>query len=171
MDPNTELILASQEHAATLAQYKKLHAKLIEVLRITEAVLVALGERSTIQIVSTPPPPMIDTIVSFLHTRGAPAYQSEIVSTLGKQRHRDYPELLRPYGDVWKSLQHHHRHNGPVCCVEHANDKLKRADIQERKKPPRAIGGRIDDARFYCDPDNLFWLRDEMKAWSRKGST
>jgi len=168
MDPNTELILASQQHANTLAQYRKLHQKLIEVLRVTEQVLAALGEPAKVQVVSAPPPPLIDTIAHFLRTRGAPAYQSDIISTLGKQRHRDYPELMRPYGDVWKSLQHHHKHNGPVCCVERVGDKLKRGEIQERKKPPRAIGARVDEPGFYAEPDNLFWLAAEVKSYSRK---
>jgi hypothetical protein len=153
----------------TVAAYQRQEALLIEALRRTQAILAILGRTTTPPGVTIePPPPLLDTITAFLRDRGEPTRQSEIIATVGGERAKRYPEKLRPFGDVLKSLQYHDKHDGEIVCVEWQKGVLKRGTMQQRPRQPRAIGGKRDHADDYLEPDNLFWFRELIGTTARK---
>jgi hypothetical protein len=152
----------------TIAAYQRMEALLIDALRRTQAVLAILGRKTAPE--STPvttPTPLLDSITALLRERGEPTLQSDIIATVGGQRARLYPEKLRPFGDVLKSLQYHDKHNGEIVCVEWSGEQLKQGTMKQRPHAPRAIGGRKDCAEDYLTPDNLFWFRDRIEDMKR----
>lgn len=148
----------------TVEAYERMEALLLDALRRTQALLAVLGRKNSIHqpTIILPPSSLLDSIRAFLRQRGNPTKQSDIIATVGGQRERMYPELLRPYGDVLKSLAYHDKHDGEIVCVKWHGTELRRADMQRRPRQPRMIGGRKDSAKDYLEPENIFWFRDEI---------
>jgi len=155
----------------TRAKYEALEVALLTELQRLQAVLAALGRPPMLEPKLKPadePSPILDGIRGYLRTRGGPAPVPDIIRAVGGARAAAYPNLWRPYGDIWKSLQYHDKHNGEVVAVTWEGDHLKRGKLLARPHKPRNMGGRIDRAEDYAEPQTLFWFRDEIKTFKKQ---
>lgn len=151
--------------AQTLKTYRELESNLLDSLSRVRAVLRALGDQSHTK--EGIPGPIIDDVRAYLRDRSEPVHASEIIRAVGDRRKKRFPQLLRPYGDVWKSLQFHDRHDREIVCVERtASGKLRRGKLKQRAKR-RSNGNKRDSAEFYNEQNNLFWFRDEIGSSSK----
>lgn len=111
---------------------------------------------------------MIEDLRAFLRHYARPAHQYDIIRSVGEIRRKRYPDLLRPYNDVWKSLQYHNQHKQEIIVVDWVGERLRPAKLKMRPKAKRVVGGQEDSAEFYRSPDNLFWFIDEIKTFRGK---
>jgi hypothetical protein len=113
----------------------------------------------------------IHDIKEFLRERDEPCLQADIVRVVGTRRKARYPELQRPFANVWKSLESHHRRKSEVVCVEYVGrqrDRLRIATLKPKPPQERTKGGQEDRAELYESPRNLFYLKSEIKTYRRK---
>jgi hypothetical protein len=148
--------------AETLKKYRELEARLLDDLARIRAVLRALGYVSPVKDLNAMTP-IIDDVRTYLRERGEPVCSSEIIRDVGERRKKRYPGLLRPFGDIWKSLQFHDKHEREIVCVEFRGKVVKRSKLKKRPKQRAQPGGKTDSADFYKEPNNLFWFLDEIK--------
>jgi hypothetical protein len=168
-DPNP-ILAKRQLDEETLAAYEELKAALLQSLREIKVSIAHLrkqvGPRHA-QVIKqsvklAEPTPIIEGVREFLRMRGEPSYQSEIIEAVGSARAEKYPKLLRPYGDVWKSLQYHDRADEDIVCVEWNSVHLIRGKLQGRPRAPITPGGKTDSPAYYREPNNLFWFKAEI---------
>jgi hypothetical protein len=157
---------ADKLNGQTRAAYKAVESKLDERLKLVRNVLEALGpggeaESRGASIPKAGALPPIYMIREYLKECGKPASQSDIVRGVGERRAEKYPHLSRPYGDVWKSLEYHDRHNRDVVCVKQDGERIVRAELVPKDRHPRVKGGAGDRPEFYDGP-NVFWFRAEI---------
>jgi hypothetical protein len=153
-----------QTEAATLKQFRDLESRLLDDLARVRAVLRALG--GTTKAADVGPTPIIDDVRTYLRERGEPTCSAEIIRDVGERRRKRYPLLLRPFGDIWKSLQFHDKHDREIVCVEVKGKVIRRGKLKQRPKQRAQPGGKTDSAELYAEPNNLFWFRDEIKRSS-----
>lgn len=139
------------------AAVERLREELIDRLKWTERVLDVLGRPVSRPIGTGIPPPVLDAIRNFLRNAGSPQPAARIVHAVGEQRHRDFPELTRPFADVSKSLQYHDRTHGEIVCVQWEGDRLVRAGLKI-KFTPSSRRGQLD---------GLIWFRDEIRTYTQ----
>jgi hypothetical protein len=163
---NRKLIDGAKElHEKTRSAYTLFESQLAEELERVRVVLAALGARvpakqqdetASIPLAGALPP--IYMIREYLKECGKPASQGDIVRAVGERRAAKYPHLSRPYGDVWKSLEYHDRHNRDVVCVKHEGDLIVPTKLISKPRHPRVKGGAGDHPEFYEGP-NLFYFK------------
>jgi hypothetical protein len=147
----------------TLAEYRNLEARFIDALTSIRATILVLSSNFTGNraVRDSLPTPIIDDVREFLRAAGKPTLASEIISFVGESRKQRYPDLLRPFGDIWKSLQFHNKHDKEIVCVEVKAGKIVRAKLQQRAKTRGFPGGK-DAADHYREPKNLFWFFSDI---------
>ena len=145
----------------TRAKYLREKTDLLKRLDTINAVLDALGEKSELVELAIPTEgalPVNCDIVKYLTQQGEPCHQRDIIKAVGDKLKEASPHRRHPYGDVWRSLESHDRHDLKVVCVELKDGKICRAELKPKPDQPRIKGGRVDRAEFYVSPDNLFGL-------------
>jgi hypothetical protein len=155
----------------TVERYERIYQELLEELRSVQAILAAFGKRNAASETRLKPSvtaPIIYDLREYLRERGEPCHQSEIIRAVGDQRHKKYPTLLRPWGDVWKSLEYHNRNRNEIVCVEWQGEKLRLAKLKEKPRQPRVVGGKEDSPEFYSKPDNLFWFSEQIAKMTKR---
>lgn len=105
---------------------------------------------------------------AFLRSRGQPTHQLKIVRAVGNRRRKKYPTTLRPFGDVWKSLEFQARNNREIVPVERRGNQWVQVPLKPKPRAPRILGGQDDSPELYAEPDNLFWFKSELSALGRK---
>jgi hypothetical protein len=155
----------------TIGKYEEIERQLLVELQQVRAVLSALGrpanhEPKLLQALNRVP--TYDSIRDFLREDATPRLQSDIVREVGARRKALYPDIRKPYGDVWRSLVFRDRHDKQIVCVEWHGKQLRRGRLKQRPKPKRVPGGAEDCAELYAEPDNLFWFKDEIAGYGHK---
>ena len=166
---NDDLLAAERKLTVEIrAKCEALEQQLLSALRRLQGIIAATGRPFELE----PKlkgrgerPRTSECIRDYLRSRSGPTSGYEIIRAVGTILAREYPQLFRPFGIVWKSLRYHDKHNGEVVCVTWVGDRLKRGKLQARPSKPRNIG--VDQAEDYAEPLNLFWFRAEIKTYRR----
>ena len=99
----------------------------------------------------------IEQICEYLAQRDSPCSQNEIIRAVGGRRLAMYPTLKMHYGNVWKALEYHVRHDKLIRCV----DPETFAPVPLKPLPERSYEAPVANVPELYEGDNWFALRKD----------
>lgn len=155
-----------------VAKYERIYAELLEDVDRVAKILAAFGKHtnnsSQVRLKPSIAAPIIYDLRTYLHDRGKPTHQFDIIKAVGDARHKKYPTLLRPWGDVWKSLEYQARNNAEIVPCEKRGKDWIQVPLKQKPRAPRIVGGSEDTPDLYAKPDNLFWFKADVVTPRRR---
>lgn len=152
----------------TIRFYERQYQETLKELHRLTSILASFGRRvenaPEIRVKPLSIAPIILDLRAFLRSREEPTHQYDIVKAVGKQRRKKYPTTLRPFGDVWKSLEYQARNDAEIVPVERRGNGWVQVPLKPKPRAPRIMGGQEDSPALYAQPDNLFWFKNEISA-------